>query len=151
MKIRSVWAVKGTKPKILTTGSHKKIVWSGALAENGTQLFRTYKTADSNAFLDYLHHLHKKYPKMILFIDKAPWHREKRINRFFRKNKKTIKIKWFPSGNPEANPMEECWKQGKTEVLGSIFYHSFQDFKKATTIYYRTKRFKLDLYKYLCH
>jgi len=151
VKIRTIWAIKGTKPKILSTGSHKKIVCSGALAEDGTHLFRTYNTADSDAFLNFLKKLHKKYPKMILFIDKAPWHREKRINHFFRKNRETIKKRWFPSGNPEANPMEECWKQGKQDILGSIFYDSFQDFKTATTKYYRTKRFKLNLYKYLCH
>lgn len=137
---------------MLATGSHRRIAVSGIIAENETQLFRTYKTADSNAFLDYLKPLHKKYPKMILFLDKAPWHKkEKRVRKFLRDNKKTILVRWFPSGNPEANPMEECWRQGKNDILGSKFYDSFEDFKKATNTYYRTKRFKLDLYKYLCH
>lgn len=152
VKIRSVWAVKGSKPRILTTGSHRKIVLFGSIAEDGTQCFRTYPQADSDAFLDYLNVLLKKYPRMILFMDKATYHRkEKRVKKFLRKHKDSIKVQWFPSGFPEANPVEECWNQGKNDVLGSTFFDSFGEFEKAVKTYYRTKRFKLDLYKYLCH
>lgn len=144
--------LKGSKPILLTTGSHRSVSWFGALADDGTQLFRQYPWADSDAFLDYLRHLCRKYPKMILFLDKATYHRtEKRVKRFFRERRKTIRLRWFPSGFPEANPMEECWKQGKGSVLGSTFHDSFGEFKTASSRYYRTRRFNLDLYKYLCH
>lgn len=152
VKLRAVWVVKGSKPIMLTTGSHKNVIWFGALAENGTQIFRSYKTADSDSFLDYLKHLCRKYPKMILFLDKATYHRkEARVKKFFREHRSSIRVRWFPSGFPEANPVEECWNQGKGSVLGSIFYNTFEDFRKTTNNYYRTRRFKLDLYKYLCH
>lgn len=152
MKIRSVWAVKGSKPRILTTGSHRKIVLYGAYSENGEQCFRTYPEAESDYFLDYLKIILQKYKKMILFMDKATWHKkEARVKKFLAKHKHNIKVRWFPSGFPEANPMEECWNQGKDEILGSRFFDSFAEFKKAVHTYYRTKRFKLDLYKYLCH
>ena len=85
-------------------------------------------------------------------MDKATYHKkEARVKRFLRKHRDVIKVRWFPSGFPEANPMEECWNQGKDDVLGSKFYDSFEKFEKAVVQYYRTKRFKLDLYKYLCH
>ena len=152
VKIRSVWAVKGSKPITLATGSHRKIVVYGTYAEDETQCFRTYPEADSNGFLDYLKVLLRKYPKMILFMDKATWHRkEARVKKFLAKHKHCIKVRWFPSGFPEANPMEECWNQGKEDVLGSTFYESFERFEKAVKEYYRTKRFKLNVYKYLCH
>ena len=152
-KIRAIWALKGSKPIMLTTGSKKKICMFGAIAQDGTQLFRSYgNTANSDEFLKYLKELVKKFPRMILYMDKATYHKkEARVKRFLKINKYSIKVKWFPSGFPEANPMEECWNQGKEDVLGSMFYNSFNDFKKAVTQYYRTKRFKLDLYKYLCH
>ena len=151
--MRAVWAVKGSKPRILATGSKRRICVFGAVAEDGTQLFRQYdNTADSDAFLDYLGLLGRKYPKMILFLDKATYHyKEARVKRYFRKHRGCIRVRWFPSGFPEANPVEECWNQGKRDVLGSTFYDSFADFQKAVSEYYRTKRFKLDLYKYLCH
>ena len=152
VKMRAVWALKGSKPRMLVTGSHRRIVWFGALSEDGTQLFRRYDNADSDPFLDYLPQLQKKYPRMILFMDKATYHaKEERVKSYLRLHRDSIRVRWFPSGFPEANPMEECWNQGKDSVLGSKFYDSFDDFKKATSKYYRTKRFKLDLYKYLCH
>jgi len=152
VKIRAVWALKGSKPIMLATGSHRKSCVFGALAEDGSQLFRQYSNCDSDAFLPYMEELKRKYPKMILFMDKVAYHKkEARVKRFLRKNKDCIKVRWFPTGFPEANPMEECWNQGKDDVLGSKFYDSFWDFKKSIAKYYRTKRFKLDLYKYLCH
>lgn len=150
-KARAIWAVKGSKPVLLTTGSHRSVSWFGALADDGTQLFRHYDNANSDGFLDYLKRLVRKYRKMILFLDKATYHaKEKRVKRFFRKHRKAIRLRWFPSGFPEANPMEECWRQGKDDVLGSIFHDSFGDFRNASSKYYRTKRFRLNLYKYLC-
>ena len=148
---RSVWAVKGSTPIRLTTGSHQRTAVFGALAEDGTQLFRQYNNADSDPFLEYLGALRSKYPKMILFLDKATYHKkEARVRSYLWHHRDTIKVRWFPSGFPEANPLEECWHQGKDSVLGSTFYESFDKLKKAISKYYRTKRFKLDLYKYLC-
>lgn len=141
--------MKGSKPIILTTGSHKRIAVFGALAEDGTQMFRSYSTANSDSFLDYLKQLHHKHPKMILYIDKAPWHREERVLEFLKSNKDTIRVIWFPSGFPEANPMEECWNQGK-DTVGSRFHDTYNTYKKEVSEYYRTKRFKLNIRKYLC-
>jgi transposase len=151
-KIRAVWAVKGSRPFVLTTGSHIHTVWFGSLAEDGTQLFRQYPNANSDSFLDYMNYLRRKYPKMILFLDKATYHRkEKRVIVYLEKHRKTIRVRWFPTGFSEANPIEECWRQGKDTILGSTLPQSLEDLKEQTTKYYRTKRFKLDLYKYLCH
>lgn len=152
VKLRAVWVVKGSKPFVLTTGSHAHTVWFGTLSEDGTQLFRQYKTADSDAFLDYMDHLRRKYPKMILFLDKASYHRkEERVVAYLKKHRKTIRVRWFPTGFPEVNPTEECWRQGKDFILGSALPESFSELKNQTRKFYRTKRFKLDLYKYLCH
>ena len=143
--------MKGSKPRILTTGSHRRTAVFGALAENRTQLFRQYKTADSDAFLPYLKELHRKYPNMILFMDRATYHKkEARVKKYLRKHRETIQVQWFPPGFPEANPVEECWNQGKDSILGSTFYPTFEEFKDAISKYYRTTKFKLDLYKYLC-
>ena len=149
--VRKVLAIKGSRPRILTTGSHKKICWFGALSDDGRQLFRKYPEADSDAFLDYLAQLKRKFKKFVLFIDKATYHKkEARVKKYFRQNRDCIKVKWFPSGFPESNPVEECWNQGEASILGSTFYGSFADFENACIDYFRTRRFRLDLYKYLC-
>ena len=152
VELKKVWAPKGSKPIILTTGSHQHTVWYGALADDNTQLFRQYPTGNADYFLEYLDALQAKYPHLILFIDRATWHKkDERVKAYFRKHRETVRPRWFPPAFPEANPLEECWRQGKADCLGSTFYQTFKEFKKATSQYYRTKRFKLDLYKYLCH
>lgn len=152
VKLRKVWVLKGSKPIMLTTGSHRRTVLFGALASDGTQLFRQKMNGDAKNFLPYMDELRRKYPFMILFLDRATYHKtNEEVKKYFRKHRKTVRLRWFPPSFPEANPLEECWRQGKDEVLGSTFHENFADFKKTTATYYRTRRFKLNLYNYLCH
>ena len=152
MKIRKIWVVKGSKPVVLTTGSHKRTVVYGALADDGTQLFRQRKNGDAQNFLPYMDDLRRKYPFMVLFLDRATYHKtDEDVKAYFRKHRKTVRLRWFPPGFPEANPLEECWRQGKGSDLLTSFPESFEKFKETIGAYYRTKRFKLNLYNYLCH
>lgn len=150
--IKRVWAQKGTRPRVMVTGSKAKTCIYGALADNGTQRYRQYKTCNAASFLDYMQRLVKTYHKLILFIDKAPWHLHARIvGQFVKDHKDCLRVIEFPVGFPESNPVEETWRQGKRDDrLGAMFHKTFTKFKKAATIYYRTKRFKLNLYDYLC-
>ncbi len=58
-------------------------------------------------------------------------------------------VEYLPKGSPEFSAVEECWKQGKDDLLVSKYYPSFTNLKAAITDYYRTKRFKLNIAKYL--
>ena len=52
--IRAVWALKGSKPKVWITGSHKKTFVFGALSMDGHQLFRQYPNMNGDIFLKFL-------------------------------------------------------------------------------------------------
>ena len=54
----------------------------------------------------------------------------------------------FLLDSPEFNAVEECWRQGKYYIL-SNYYSNFKNLKYTITRYYRTKRFQLDITKYL--
>lgn len=96
-------------------------------------------------------HLIRKFKKLILFVDKAPWHTSKKTTAFFKEHESRLKIHWFPAGFPESNPVEECWHQGKyDDNLGAKFHQTYEEFIYAATTYYRTRRFKLNLLRYLC-
>jgi transposase len=102
--------------------------------------------------LEYLQELEVKYPHMVLFLDRASYHKKSElVTDYLREHRATIRVRWFPVAFPESNPVEECWHQGKAETLGSTFYNTFDEFKHTVSEYYRTKRFKLNLYNYLCH
>ena len=72
--VRKVWAKKGSKPRVMTTGSHKKVLLSGSVALDGSTLFRSYESITSREFISYLNALKRKYEKYVLFYDGAPWH-----------------------------------------------------------------------------
>ena|GEM_PF-5738676 len=52
-------------------------------------------------------------------------------------------------GCPEFNAVEECWRQGKYDLLVSRHYPKFHNLRKTIAKYYRTKRFHLNITKHL--
>ena len=117
---------------------------------DGRQIFRQYKWFDGETFLDFLKRVHRKYGRLYLFLDKATQHRKtKKVLEYIRKNRATLRVRWIPTGCPEFNVMEECWRQMDKDVLVSRFYHTFPRLRKAIARYLRTRRFKLDVRKFL--
>jgi transposase len=145
-----MWVRKGTRPIVTVTGSHQKTIVFGALAHDGRQMFRQYDKFDQHAFLDFLKCLHKKFGKILVYADRAPQHcRSKLVQEYLKKNRKDVIVDWFPKGSPQYNAVEECWKQGKYDLLVSRYHPSFADLKDIITRYYRTRRFNLDILKYM--
>jgi transposase len=141
--LKRVWGPQGTRPRVKATGSKDKTCSYGALADDGTHLYWTYEKCNSAYFLQYAHELVRKYHRIILFIDKAPWHlKTKAIREFFHQHCCTIRVIEFPVGFPEANPVEETWREGKhDDRLGAHFHPTTADFKRAVSHYYRTRNF----------
>ncbi len=71
------------------------------------------------------------------------------IRKHLEENKDVIRVEYLPKGSPDYNAVEECWRQGKEDLLISKYYPKFPNLKSAIANYYRTKRFKLDITKYL--
>jgi transposase len=90
----------------------------------------------------------KKFKKFVMFVDRATQHRSKIVKKYLQKNEDSVKIEYLPVGSPEFNAVEECWKQGKYDLL-SNYYPNFQSLRNMISQYYRTKRFDLDIKKYL--
>lgn len=132
------------------TGSHQRSCVFGALCINGRQFFRQYESFNQYTFLDYLVQMQKRFRKLILFIDRARQHyRSIMVRKYIKQSKEVIKVVYFPKGSSEFNAVEECWRQGKYDLLVSKYYPKFEDFRHAITDYYRTRRFKLNIVKYL--
>lgn len=136
---------------MLVTGSTRKTCVYGTLADDGSQCFRQYERCNTVSFIDFLKELLRHHRKLILFLDRAPWHRSKITMNFIRQHRDRLRVRWFPVGFPESNPVEETWRQGKyADDLGAKWHDSFQEFTDAISAYYRTKRFNLNLLRYLC-
>ncbi len=115
----------------------------------GKQLFRQYDIFNQNTFLDYLKQIKKSLGKVILVTDRARQHLSKKVQEYLKENNDSMRIIYLPKGSPEFNAVEECWRQGKHDLLVSKYYPRFTDLKSSISKYYRTRRFNLDVVKYL--
>jgi transposase len=147
--IRKMWTPEGKRPIVITTGSHKKTCIFGTITFDGRQLFRQYDTFDQYSFISYLRELKGKFHKPILFLDRAPQHcRSKIVKAYLEKNNDVMTVEYLPKGSSELSAVEE-WRQGKYNLLVSKYYARFTNLKAAITNYYMTKRFNLNIVKYL--
>ena len=123
----------------------------GAVSIDGTQFFRQYDTFDGVSFLDFLKKLHRKFGRLYLFLDKArQHHKTKIVTDYLRKNRKTLRARWIPTASPEFNMMEECWRQGGKDLSAqTIFPTSLEELTGFLSKYYRTRRFNLDMRRFL--
>ncbi len=142
------WILKEKRPVVTITGSHDKAGFFEVLSLEGKQLFRQYERFDSHSFIQYLAKVQKKFKKFIMFVDRATQHRSRMVKDYLWRNTDTIRIAYFPVSSPEFNEIEECWRQGKSNIL-SNYYSNFSNAKQAISHYYRTRRFNMDIKKYL--
>ncbi len=56
-----------------------------------------------------------------MFVDRAALHRSKIVKEYLQRNSDNVKRDYFPVGSPELNAVEECWRQGKNNIL-SMYY-----------------------------
>ncbi len=137
------------------TGSHQKTCVFGALCIDGgrrrRQFFRQYDSFNQYTFLHYIKHMQNRFGgKLILFIDRARQHyRSKMVRKYIEERGDVLRVVYFPKGSSEFNAVEECWRQGKYDLLVSKYYPRFTNLRHAIANYYRTRRFKLDIFKYL--
>ena len=147
---RRVWIDKGKRPVVRVTGSHKHSCIFGALSLEGKQLFRQYDRFNGDAFLEYLNTLHDKFPKCYLFMDKAsPHYKSRKVKKYFEGNNDTLIPVYLPTASPEFMILEEAWNIAKNDLLVLSYYPSFADLKNKISRYFRTKRFNLNMRKYL--
>ena len=56
---------------------------------------------------------------------------------------------YLPTASPEFMMLEEVWNISKQHLLVLKQYPSFEDFKEKISVYFRIKRFNLDMRNYL--
>jgi transposase len=92
----------------------------------------------------------EKIHKLTLFLDRAPQHcPSQRVEAYLEGNSDTMIVEYLPKGSRDLSAIEECWRQGKDDLLVSKYYPRFTNLKAAITNYHKTRRFGLNIIKYL--
>ena len=83
-------------------------------------------------------------------MDKAKQHhKSKKVLEYFNENKDTLIPVYQPTASPEFMVLEKIWNIAKNDMLVLQYYSSFTDFRNKLSLYFRTKRFHLDMKNYL--
>jgi transposase len=149
--VRRVWIVKEKRPVVRITSSHELSCLFGAVSMmDQKQLFRQYDKFNTETFLDFLKEIHHKFPKCYLFMDKAPPHyKSRRVKDYLEENRDTLVSVYLPTASPEFMMLEEVWNIAKRDLLLLKYYSSFDEFKEKISLYFRTKKFGLNMRNYL--
>lgn len=102
------------------------------------------------AFAAHLRHLGRvypraAYPRVVLVIDNAPWHRGRPIDEALRENPH-LEFKRLPSYSPQLNPIERFWKKLRRRATHNRLFDTLAELKasvRASLCYFQTMRHKV--------
>lgn len=151
---RRCWAKKGTTPIVYQNGSKKAINIGGGLTGNSKFHYQQMERQVKEEVLRFVKRLHRKYlksgHKVLILLDKAPWHKNKLVIKYFELNNETIDYMFLPTGAPDLNPVEECWHQTRDKETANTSYDSEKQLGKSLKSYWNKQPFNLNLSNYLC-
>lgn len=133
---------------LVTAGLHANTLESPANAKKKTGLSKTRRMQET--FAAHLRHIgrmypREKYPRVVVVIDNAPWHRGKVIDEALRDNPH-LEFKRLPSYSPQMNPIERFWKKLRRRATHNRLFDTLADLKmsiRTSLCYFQTVRHKV--------
>lgn len=108
------------------------------------------KSQNTVSFIDSLKQFKEDIDsKILLFIDKAPWHTSKDAKAYFEENKKWLKIIYFPTAAPDRNPTEFCWKRTRELFTSLISFDSIEQMTEGLGDFWEKHVFTHNVSHYL--
>ena len=87
------WFRKGSKPTVKTVYGKKRISVFGALSQDEFSAQMTEERCNNQTYLQFLKSLLRKYEKVLIVIDGAKYHFEKKhVQRFYEEKKEVLKM-----------------------------------------------------------
>lgn len=84
---------------------------------------------NSDVTIRFLRALQTRFGEHIhVILDNATYFTSRKVTEFVENS--AIKVTYLPTGSPDMNPMEECWRQVK-RALGNRFFQSIEELRPA--------------------
>lgn len=152
-----ILSTQTTTQKIwLKSGEYPKIEVSNKRENRSVYGFLNIKTGEEHAWKaerqnmeitkKILQKIRKIYPtqKILLLWDSAGWHKGRAAMEFIKEDKK-IEIVHFPRYDPEENPQEHVWKQGRSEITHNRFIENIDKATDEFVSYLNKSKFPYEL------
>ena len=113
-----VWSPIGQTPIIRADPGRAKTNFYGSLnLQTGQELAMRSDLMNAEVSAQYLEMVLEANPDVpiLLFWDRAPWHRGKAIEQVLEAHPR-LEISFFPTASPNLNPQEQVWKAVRKKV-----------------------------------
>lgn len=113
-----VWAACGQTPLVRQHPGRENTHFYGALnLQTGEEIVLRSPTMNAEVSALFLQKLLLAYPDkpLLLFWDRAPWHRGPHIRHLLADHPR-LQIIFFPTAAPDLNPQEHVWKETRCKV-----------------------------------
>jgi len=113
-----VWSPTGHTPVVRADPGRAKTNFYGTLnLHTGQEIAMRSDLMNAEVSAQHLELILAANPDVpiILFWDRAPWHRGKPIDNILEKHPR-LEIIFFPTASPDLNPQEQVWKATRKEV-----------------------------------
>lgn len=147
--VTRLWAVKGTRPRIVRQQQFNYTYIFGAVCparDEGVGLIMPY--ANMQTMQIHLEHISLKIPAgrhAVVVLDQAGWHTSNKL-----KKPKNLTLISLPPASPELNPIEQVWRQLREDHLANRCYKNEEDIVNACCEAWNTFEDKSGSIKSLC-
>lgn len=137
----------GSKPTSNYIYTRQRISVFGALSNDSFYYETTEKYCNWKNYLKFINNLLNKYKKIVIIIDGAKYHFEKKhVQNFYNYNDKNLVVFQLPAYSPELNPIEQYWRYVKEHLANTNWFNK-EEFKQKL-IEGLENSFKPKLYDY---
>lgn len=126
------WGVRGTSPKVIVSGQRGRLNILSMVSTGGDLRYHVADgRIDSEVYIEFLKQLLKGRTRpLILFVDRAAFHRSRKVRTFVAQHRHCLRLKLLPAYSPERNPDEHVWEEIKDKQLGRQSIKNKRDLKQ---------------------
>jgi transposase len=146
---RRCWGMVGKSSLVHVNGSTQSTNIYGAYTLDGKFHYKFAKKQLAVTTVKFFERLRKIYKKIIFVLDRARWHTAKHVIEYAEKFSGDIQFVFFPKTCPDANPVEECWRQTRNNVTANKAFSSTDRLKQALRKEWNKQKFKHKCINYL--
>lgn len=140
--------MRGSRP--VARISHTRQYFSLMIVRSRRKLRMAFYTRlNQRKLIRFLKALLREYPRLVIGLDNAPWHRGLLIRAFLRRNNKCLKLIFFPPYSPELNPVEQCNKEIK-KPLWNRYFRTVPAVQQAIRNFVKKGFLMPKMFTYLC-
>lgn len=124
------WFPRGERISLPYWKTYEGVNLLGALTEDGeTFMTEVADSFTSDVTVRFLRALQTEFGDHLhVILDNATYFSSNQVAEFVEET--AIEVTYLPTGSPDMNPIEECWRQFKRQ-LGNRYFNSIEELRSA--------------------